>query len=79
MAGCCTERGLALGVVGAGSVSSLLGTEALTKANGRDGDGEDAFEEKLIGGVDTETAGRGEGVFGAEAGGVRFLDGEGVE
>lgn len=48
--------------------------------NGEAGDDEDVFEEACAEGGDIEMAeGMGEGVFGAEKGGVRFLEGGGVE
>lgn len=74
-------KGLALRAAGADSNSCLLG---LAKASGdgtidvETGDDEDVFEEACAEGGDTETAtGMGEGVFGAESGGVRFLKGGG--
>lgn len=76
MEGCCTAKGLALWAVGVGSNRRLLGIVGLVKARGEGetADGEDVLEEKLARDGDIETAeGRGEGVFGAETGGVRFL------
>lgn len=81
MGGCCAARGLALWAAGADSSSCLLG---LVKASGEGatetGDGEFGFEEAYteLGGIERAT-GRGEGVFGAEKGGVRFFEGGGVE
>ncbi len=48
--------------------------------NGETGDGGDVFEEACTEGGDVETlTGRGEGVFGADRGGVRFFEGGGGE
>lgn len=57
------------GGVGSGATKCLVGTGGQLKVRG----------EENADFVSTETAGRGEGVFGAEVGGVRFLDGVGLE
>lgn len=86
MGECCPVRGLALWAMGAWSNSSLLVIVGLGKVTGEGtfteetGDGEDVFEEMSTGGGGIEAAaGRGEGVFGAETGGVRFLLGDVIE
>jgi len=80
MGGCCAVKGLSLWGAGADCLLVLVKASGEAASNGQTGDGEAVFNETCAecGDID-RTAGMGEGVFGAERGGVRFLKGGGVE